>query len=653
MVEGAASKIDHLDTSPLVAELGELEPIRLEAVDRTPWEGVWNEAMRRFHYLGHGKMLGARVKQLAFSGCRPIAALGWRAAALKLATRDAFIGWSVEQRQHYLPSLANNSRFLIFDWIQVPNLGSHLLSRSVRALERDWPRKYGHPLLLLETFVDPRRFRGTVYRAANWTHLGATRGFTKHRRTYRYHGHPKEVFVYVVEPRFRTLIGCRPTPPHLRVRLRPKSTTNEEALSMLAHQNDWHETILEENGIDSNQMEVLADALVEFHEEFHTAFNRSTQRSHGLVVLKGLLSDLERKSLEPIALRYLGPDRVRSVQRFITNSPWDEDHLHDLYLQRLSGHFQAERAEEGVLTIDSSEFPKKGKESVGVARQYCGNLGKVENCQCGVFVGYTSPRGYALLASRLFMPEPWFSGDYAERRAACGVPEDLSFQPKSEIALDLLRTLRALNRFPARWVACDESFGDNPAFRHSVEREGFRYFAAISSNTRVWQDWPDVGVPPYKGRGPRPSKVKVLTSTSTVEELANAPDLEWRTVTLAEGSKGPIIARVARRRVVVALHSWPYEALWLFMRQDETGKIDYYLSNAPEHTSLEAMIRVCTLRWPIEQSFREGKTYLGMDHYEHRSWRGWHRFMLYVFLAMLFLWEVRTRLKKGAPSSRS
>jgi SRSO17 transposase len=648
-------KLDRLDTSPLVASVGELDPIRVEAVDHTPWEPVWNEAMRRFHYLGHRKMLGARLKQLVFSGGRPIAALGWRAASLKLEVRDAFIGWSVEQRNHHLASVANNNRFLIFDWVRVPNLGSHLLSRARRAVQRDWHLKYGHRLLLLETFVDPRRFRGTVYRAANWIHVGATRGFTKDGRGYRYHGHPKEVFVYVLESRFRTVIGCRQRAPRLPVHLRPTSPVNKEAQHMLAHQNDWHPHILEDNGITPEQLDAVADTLVQFHEAFHSAFNRPQQRHYSVVLLKGLLSDAERKCLEPIALRYMDGNGsgVRNLQRFMTESPWDEEHLGSIYRVRLAEHLVPENEDEGVLTLDSSEFPKKGKESVGVARQYCGNLGKVESCQSGVFAGYTSPKGYGLIDGRLFLPETWFSEEYQARRDACGVPDDLSFQTKPEIALEALKAIRAEGRFRARWLAADETFGNNPGFRQGVAGEGLLYFVAIPSNFHVWPDSPEVGVLPYKGRGPRPSKARVLTPSVTVEEIAQHPDLDWRAVTLAEGSKGPIVARVARLRVIVPRDSWPDEEQWLFLRQDVTGKIDYYLSNAPAQTPFDVMCRVCTLRWPIEQSFREGKTYLGMDHYEHRSWRGWHRFMLHVFLAMLFLWEVRMHLKKGAPSSRS
>lgn len=641
-----------VDTSPLRGSLKNLEPVRLETVDHTSWEPLWDELVRRYHYLGYKKMLGTRLKYLAFSGNRPIAALGWRAPSLKLEVRDRFIGWSPEQKGQYLCCLANNSRFLIFPWVRVRFLASHLLSRAVQDLQTDWFLKYGHRLWLLETFVDPRRFCGTAYRAANWIHLGPTKGFTKDGPTYRFHGHPKEVFLYVVEPDFRTLIGCRQRAPLLqKPPQRPVSPT-KEAQKMLAHQTDWHPDILSENGITQKEMETLADLLLGFHETFAAAFNRPVQRIYGAVLLKGLLSDLDRKSLEPIALRYLETRRVRALQRFVTDSTWDEDLLCSLYRERLANHLASEDEEEGVITVDPSEFPKKGKDSVGVARQYCGALGKVDSCQSGVFIGYTSPKGYGLLDVRLYMPQVWFSDKYAERRIACGVPEDLTFKTKTEIAQDLLESVLTEGLFPARWLACDAAFGDNPAFREKVADQGMYYFAAISSDTSVWLERPLVAAPPYHGRGRRPTP-RPLTEPCTVREVARHPDTKWQPHVLAEGAKGPITSEVARCRVITQKDGEPGEELWLFLRKTTNGEIKYFFTNAPNETSLSQMTRILTLRWPLEQSFREGKSELGMDHYEHRSWRGWHRFIAYVLLAMLFLLEVRFHFKKRGPDSPS
>ncbi|MGQ9533512.1 MAG: IS701 family transposase [Desulfotomaculales bacterium] len=632
------------DTTPLTGSLADLEPITVLAVDDTPWEPLWNHLMRTYHYLGHKKMPGCQMKQIAFSGGRPLVLAAWRAAALKLEARDAFIGWTPEQRRQFLPQVASNSRLLVLPWVKVPNLASYALARFIEALRRDWPAKYGRPLLLLETYVDPRYFTGTVYRAANWIFLGQTRGFTKQGRTYVYHGHPKEVYVYPLEPDFRDIIGCKrrpPRPPHRR----HFSETRERAAVVLPSE-DFSPAVMEEAGITEEDLDLLAGELVRFRDSFHEAFNRPAQRDHALVYLKGLLSDLGAKSVEPIALRYRGRSGVRSLQSFLKDSPWDEGKLSDLYQARLHGHLADEG---GVLTVDSSEFPKKGKESVGVARQYCGRLGKVENCQSGVFVGYSSPKGYGLVSCRLYMPECWFTPEYAGRRQKTGVPEDLTFQTKAEIALELLRQVRASGRFPARWLACDAAFGRDSAFRDAVAAQGYWYLARVPSDTHVFTEAPRVEVPPYRGRGRPPCRVRPSPPPRTVAQVAADPDTPWRLVTLAEGAKGPIAAEVARLRVIESRGGLPAEEVWLFVRRDPDGAHQYWLSNAPAEVPLEEMARATALRWPIEQSFQEGKSELGMDHYELRSWRGWHRHMLYVFLAMLFLLEVRlAAAKKGA-----
>lgn len=409
---------------------------------------------------------------------------------------------------------------------------------------------------------------------------------------------------------------------------------------------DFSPAALGEAGVTEEDLEFLAEELVRFCDSFRAAFNRPAQREYALVYLKGLMSDLGAKSVEPIALRYLGRRRVRRLQSFLKDSPWNEGKLLDLYQARLHGHLGDERA---VLTVDSSEFPKKGKESVGVARQYCGRLGKVENCQSGVFVGYSSPKGYGLVSCRLYMPECWFTPEYAERRQKCGVPEDLTFQTKAEIALELLRQIRASGRFPARFVACDAAFGRDPAFRDAVAAEGYWYLAQVPSDTPVFTEPPRLEVPPYRGRGCPPCKARPFPPPRTVAEVAADPGTPWRLMTLAEGAKGPIVAEVACLRVIESRGGLPAQEVWLIIRRDPDGNHQYWLSNAPPEAPFREMACATTLRWPIEQSFQEGKSELGMDHYELRSWRGWHRHMLFVFLAMLFLLEVRLALaKKGA-----
>jgi SRSO17 transposase len=305
----------------------------------------------------------------------------------------------------------------------------------------------------------------------------------------------------------------------------------------------------------------------------------------------------------------------------------------------------------GMITIDSCEFPKKGKESVGVARQYCGPLGKVENCQSGVFVGYSSHVGYGLLNCQLYMPESWFCKEQQKRRKANMVPQELVFQTKQQIAGELIEQVMATGDFPARWLGCDATFGTDNDFLSTLPSDLY-YFADIRCDTLVFTKKPRVGLPPYKGRGRRPSKLKVLAGqpkATSVSDIAASKRLCWKSVIVAEGAKGPIIAKVARIQVYLARDGLPVgERQWLFLRKNTDGKIKYAISNAPKQIPFAQLIKASTMRWPIEQCFQEGKGQLGMDNYEHRSWPAWHRHMIYVFLALHFLLRMRLKLKKNS-----
>ena len=180
-------------TEPLRGPLRSFAPVKLEMVSQSPIEPLWDSLVRQYHYLGYQNLLGHRLKYLAFIQDRPVAALSFSAPALKLRVRDHYIGWSAEQRKLYLKHLANNSRFLILPWVQIPPLASHVLALTLRRLKQDWERHFQIPLWVVETFVDPRRFPGTSYKAANWQGLGSTSGFGKQGIGYTYHGAGKEV----------------------------------------------------------------------------------------------------------------------------------------------------------------------------------------------------------------------------------------------------------------------------------------------------------------------------------------------------------------------------------------------------------------------------------------------------------------------------
>jgi SRSO17 transposase len=639
-----------IDTSPLECALDHVRPIRIEMVSRTENELLWDELVRRYHYLGYRKMVGRSLKYLVFHDRVPIAALGWRAAALKVGVRDCFIGWSAVQRKEHLGEVANNNRFLIMPWVRVPCLASHILSQTIRHVVRDWYEVHGRRLFLLETFVDKRRFRGSCYKAANWVHVGRTKGYTKKGVGFVRHGHPKEVWLYVVDPAFRRKLGFVQRPAS---QWSPYVIQREGKLAMMIRQAGWNPELMPPMDIGERDLEKVAQELVEFHNEFAPFYRRREQHRLGLAYLRGLLSDLERKTAEGISLLLLDTVSVRRLQDFITNYSWDHEGMLGAYQQAVAGLICAP-GDEGMLNVDSSEFAKKGKESVGVARQYCGNLGKVENCQSGVFLGYASERGYGLLDCRLYLPQKWLTEEYAERRSKCQIPPEVEFRTKIEIAQELIRKVGEGGLLHARWVGCDCTFGSSWEFLDEVGHS-YWYFANVHANTPVWLKQPQMRVPRYRGRGRPPSQAKVVSGAAlTVAQIAADLDLDWRPVKLAEGAKGPIVAEVVRLRVIPSRDGKPGAECWLFIRKYPDGELKYALSNAPKSISFRALTRAATLRWPIEQCFQEGKEQLGMDHYEHRSWPGWHRHMLFVFLAQLFLLRLRNKFKKNSspdPSS--
>jgi SRSO17 transposase len=418
-----------------------------------------------------------------------------------------------------------------------------------------------------------------------------------------------------------------------------------EDLHMILRHADWNPELLPALTLTEADCAAIADELVAFHAQFQACFGRIEHRRLGLAYLAGLLSNNDAKSVEPIALAFLDEAAVRSLQCFLKAYRWDQEAMEAAHQTLLAA---ALAEPDGMLTVDSCEFPKKGTASVGVARQDCGAVGKVDNCQSGVFVGYTSRRGYGLVTSRLYLPECWFADDYAQRRQDTRVPADLAFQTKPQIARDLLARLAQTARFPATWLGCDAVFGADWAFLDAVP-SGLCYFAGIRSDTLVFRTRPRVHVPRYRGRGRQPTKPRVTRGQAVpVRQLARAKRCPWTPVVLAEGAKGPIRAEVAALRVYPAQGGLPREAVWLFLRRTADGQLKYAFSNAPADTPLAELCRAATLRWPIEQCFQDGKSQVGMDHYEHRSWPAWHRHMLYVCLALHFLLRLRLRFKKNA-----
>jgi SRSO17 transposase len=400
--------------------------------------------------------------------------------------------------------------------------------------------------------------------------------------------------------------------------------------------------------LDPKDVEGLWDELEAYHAIYGPLFGRREQREWAKKYLMGLLMALPRKSVEPMVLALEGASEkaIRAMHQFISEGAWQDEGLLDQHWREVD----ADLGEvEGVLTLDGSDFHKQGKESVGVKRQYCGELGKRANCQAGVFVGYSSSSGYTLLDRRLYLPREWVEdGAYAERRAKCGIPPEITVKTKIELGLEMLTAIREAKTLRCQWLMCDEGFGRDGSFLESVAKLGLWYFAEVPHQTRVWQERPVVGVPAPSAIGRKPSKQRASTTPETVLDIANQLNLAaWTRYTIKEGSKGPLVADFAMLRVVAVRNDLPGPDVWLVLRRSvSSGELKTYLSNAPFSLPTTTLVWASGMRWPIESCFEDGKQYLGMGDYELRSWRGWQHHMTLCILAHFFLVRLTLRLKQ-------
>lgn len=414
----------------------------------------------------------------------------------------------------------------------------------------------------------------------------------------------------------------------------------------------------------------LVDELAAYHAAFAPCFDRRDQRAGVELYLRGLLTaDVARKNIEAMAVRLLGAgpaaDRqVRALQYCISEAAWDDDRLLAVH-RRLVDETLGE--DDGVLLIDGSDMPKQGRHSAGVARQWCGTSGKKDNCQAGVFLGYASRHGYTLLDRRLYLPASWFADEARDRWVACGIPDGTPFRTKQQLAGELMDRALADGVLRARWAVCDEGFGDDQALRAHLAARGLWYLAEVACDTQGWpltepdgrtpRPRPWTWVPPQTAsrRGPVPRRERRhpdSPATMAVSDWASqVPPERWHRYRLLEGSKGPLVTDFAVVRVVLVEDRLPGAEGWLVVRRtlpaaDEAPVYKYYLSNAPAATPLRTLVWVSGMRWPIEACFTEGKGELGLDHYEVRSWRGWHHHLTLVILAHHFLVRLQRRLNQ-------
>jgi SRSO17 transposase len=413
----------------------------------------------------------------------------------------------------------------------------------------------------------------------------------------------------------------------------------------------------------------IVEELAAYHAAFASCFRHVGQARWSELYLRGLLiADVPRKNVEAMALRLLGAgeaaDReVRALQHFLSEGVWDDTAV----LRRHWGLVDETLGEEeGVLTVDGSDLPKQGTHSAGVARQWCGALGKRANCQAGVFVGYASRRGYTLLDRRLYLPEQWFSPAYDQRWQAARIPAGTVFATKPALAAEMVEAIVASGQLRARWLTCDEGYGTDPAFLDRVAACGLCYLAEVSRSTHVWplaepdgqtaRAAPTVWVPPHtRGMGPAPRRERLHPQSPSSQVLAAyaaaVPTAAWERYRILEGAKGPLLADFAAVRVVAVRDRLPGPTVWLLIRRTiptpgEEPVDKFYLSNASPDLPLLALVWASGMRWPIERCFTEGKDELGLDHYECRFWRGWHHHMTLVILAHHFLVRLHGRLNQ-------
>jgi SRSO17 transposase len=315
--------------------------------------------------------------------------------------------------------------------------------------------------------------------------------------------------------------------------------------------------------------------------------NPSEPRAHFFDSLVGQCSALERKSIEPMALQVEGGS-VRGLQRFLSESVWDEEQLLWNY-QQLVAEEMGDPA--GVLMFDETGFVKKGTHSVGVARQYCGTLGKVENCQVGVFTAYASRHGYALVDKRLFLPEAWCTDAYATRRTKCHVPDALTFQSKPQLAAAMLQAIAHEGLLPFKYIVADCLYGNSPAFLDAVDAcLGVTTFVAIPADTRGWLQTPRTVEHAYRYKGEVYAKrvvVAPVKAACPVAALAaSLPASSWYRRQVSEGTKGPIVYECARQRVTLCKDGLPERTVWLVSKRTvgAAPASAYSSRNAPAST---------------------------------------------------------------------
>jgi SRSO17 transposase len=397
----------------------------------------------------------------------------------------------------------------------------------------------------------------------------------------------------------------------------------------------------------------VLDRLRDYAALFADDFPQAKPARWAGVYLQGLLLDGERKSIEPLSRRITLPhgltskDPEQALQQFVNQSPWDEHKVLRRYRARMAQTFASP---EGLFVIDDTSFPKQGRHSVGVQRQYCGALGKKANCQVAPSVHYVSAQGHYPLDLRLYLPDSWLSDP--ERLDQAGVPEaERRPLTKPQIALELLDRVRS-EGLPGWAVVADAGYGVSGDFRDGLQARGLSYLVGVTEDFVVFTAPPRWELPQWSGRGRRPTRLQLAPDSPPPIALSElAQKVRLRRVTWREGTKGKLSGRFAWLRV------WPGQGwqtgecagqgpVWLLIEEQADGTLKYAFGNLREGTSLKKAVRLWKSRWPVEQGYQQLKEELGLDHFEGRSWRGFHHHAAMVLLAYGFLLLERHRAQE-------
>jgi SRSO17 transposase len=388
------------------------------------------------------------------------------------------------------------------------------------------------------------------------------------------------------------------------------------------------------------ELEAWQEEFEQFHARFADLFERSESREQAKKYLRGLLAQADRKNSWQIA-EAVGeriPDRM---QRLLYRVPWDADAARDR-LQRFV--IETFGDDEGIGVVDETSFLKKGTHSAGVARQYLGAAGKLENGQVATVLSYAAKGAHVFLDRRLYLPEEWVWN--RQRRAQARVPQEVRFETKPEQAMAML--MHAWEQgMPMRRVTGDEVYGDSPRLRETIQAHGRFYVLAVSANTRVWSERPEVEEPQEQTGGrPRvaPRVVQGAPKAQMVSEVvANLPAHAWKRLAVMQGEKGAIEYHWARTRVVESRDRLPGPDVWLLARRSlsDPTQLAYYLAYVPARTSLETKVRVASSRYTVEQCIEEAKGETGLDEYEVRFWHSWYRHITLSMMAHAWLASIR------------